>query len=267
MGPRPHSVEWYRRLARSQQGYPSTSQDVEVGAYGGEVFYLDFVKAHMRPDEDVMDVGCGHGEDALRLAQLCRNFLGYDPAPSFIELARENARAAGLENVTFLVHDSSAKANQGRVRIPVGDESLDLIISRRGPVHWIADAKRVVRSGGVLIQLCMSGRLPVPEWNVELPEPFDRENHHLPDMMLDTVKGALADAGIELHSFWTFDVPALLDGPGRLYKALAFGRPPADIPSYSEVEEALKAIFFRHRKHGKLDIRQRRLLWKAVIDK
>ena len=70
MGPRPHSVEWYEKLATNQKDYPSSTVDVEVGAHDGESFYLDFVKEHLRTDKDVMDVGCGHGDDALRLA-LC----------------------------------------------------------------------------------------------------------------------------------------------------------------------------------------------------
>jgi SAM-dependent methyltransferase len=172
-----------------------------------------------------------------------------------------------MTNVTFVLADSSAKVNNGRVRIPVEDHSVDVIISRRGPVHWIADAKRVIRHGGVLIQLCMMGRIPQPAWNAELPESLKWDCHsHLPDSMLEPVKRELESAEIKLHSFWTFDVPARLDQPEQFYRWLTAGRAPQDIPPYEDVADIIKDIFFRFGHNGKFDIRQRRLLWKAVIE-
>src|SRR5512140_1135736 len=54
---------------------------------------------------DVLDVGCGTGENALYLASLGRRVLGVDAAPTAIAKAREKAAARGLP-AAFLVADA-----------------------------------------------------------------------------------------------------------------------------------------------------------------
>src|SRR5690242_10007541 len=61
---------------------------------------------------DVLDVGCGTGENALYLASLGRRVLGIDAAPTAIEKAKEKAAARGLA-VPFLVADA---LDLGRLR-------------------------------------------------------------------------------------------------------------------------------------------------------
>ena len=270
MGLRPHSREWYDRLATQGKGYGSTTENVNVDPYGGEEIYLKLVREHLSQTKDVLDAGCGHGDVPIELAPLCRTITGYDRVKGFIDLARENARKHQVANATFICADSAAASNNGHPRIPVEDNSIDLIMSRRGPVSWIADAKRVVRSGGALIQLCMLGRTPVPAWNARLPEPLQTQgkwaNSHLPDSMLAPVQAALESAEIELHSHWTFDVPAMVDHPRSLYRSLTVGRDPDEIPPYEDVSDSFMGIFTKFGRNGRIDVRQRRLLWKAVVD-
>lgn len=61
----PHSNEWYDRLATIQDGYyyPWAAQ---LAPWNGEDNYLELVHQHLRPELDVLDVACGHGEVALR---------------------------------------------------------------------------------------------------------------------------------------------------------------------------------------------------------
>ena len=47
---------------------------------------------------DVLDVGCGTGENALHLAALGRAAVGVDAAPTAIARAREKAAARGLDD-------------------------------------------------------------------------------------------------------------------------------------------------------------------------
>ncbi|NKB66068.1 MAG: methyltransferase domain-containing protein [Candidatus Latescibacteria bacterium] len=265
---RPHSNEWYDRLATRQKGYASTTEHVRVDSWSGEKAYLELVRAHLDHKMDVLDAGCGHGDVPIELAPLCRQMIGYDRVENFIELARANAHERGVKNVTFIWADSTARANDGHARLPAEDHSLDMIISRRGPIHWFADAKRVLRPGGILIQLCMLGRGTVPAWNDALPKPFKRDLQdlgHLPDSMLEPVQKALEDAGIEMHSYWTFDVPALVDHPKKYYEILSFGKDADEVPAYEEVTDSFVDIFSRYGRAGGLELREGRLLWKAVI--
>jgi SAM-dependent methyltransferase len=113
------------------------------------------VCGHLRPDADLLDVACGHGEVALDLAPLCRSVLGYDRIAPWIERAQHTAQERGVANATFVCHDSSPEANGGRARLPAAVGSFDLLICRRGPFHWIEDARRVVRPGAVLLMLAV----------------------------------------------------------------------------------------------------------------
>jgi SAM-dependent methyltransferase len=54
---------------------------------------------------DVLDLGCGTGENALYLASLGRRVVGVDTSPVAIERAREKAAARGLP-AAFVVADA-----------------------------------------------------------------------------------------------------------------------------------------------------------------
>lgn len=54
---------------------------------------------------DVLDVGCGHAETALRLAALGHNTVGLDLSPTAIAAARAAAAERGLTNTQFQVAD------------------------------------------------------------------------------------------------------------------------------------------------------------------
>jgi arsenite methyltransferase len=55
----------------------------------------------MRPDAKVLDVGCGTGSLALRLAAHGAEIHGLDCSQEMVRIAREKAAAAQVSNVTF----------------------------------------------------------------------------------------------------------------------------------------------------------------------
>src|SRR5438552_3580813 len=66
-----------------------------LGLHGEEALRLN----PPRPGERVLDVGCGFGDTAQRIAELVGpggSVLGVDVSPRFIETARREARDAGL---------------------------------------------------------------------------------------------------------------------------------------------------------------------------
>jgi SAM-dependent methyltransferase len=104
---------------------------------------------------DVIDVGCGTGENALFLASRGRSVLGVDAAPTAIERARAKAAERGLA-ATFVVGDALDLARVRR-RFETG---LDC-----GLFHTLADPDRrryahsleeVLSPGSVLHLLCFS---------------------------------------------------------------------------------------------------------------
>src|SRR5947207_3831966 len=127
----PHSAAWYDRLASLQEGYHYVWQSA-LGAWNGEDAFLEIVRKHLRPDADVLEVACGHGELALEIAPQVRSVLAYDRTSPWIELARRAGGERGQSNVRFLIHDSSREANGGQVRLPADDASMDLLLCRKG---------------------------------------------------------------------------------------------------------------------------------------
>ncbi len=108
---------------------------------------------------DVLDVGCGTGENALYLAGLGRRVMGIDAAPSAIARAREKAAARGL-GVPFLVADALDLAKLRRRFETAIDCGLFHTFGpeqRRAYAHSLCE---VLSPGGTLQLLCFSDEEP-----------------------------------------------------------------------------------------------------------
>jgi SAM-dependent methyltransferase len=256
--------EQLEALAGQQGGYFYPWRAV-LGPGNGEDAYTQLVEDHLSPDKVMLDAGCGHGTDMLAFAPKVRRFIGYDAVESFIAIARRRALEAGLTNVELVLGNSSPRFNGGAARIPVAEDTLDLIVSRRGPTNWIADARRVCRPGARLIQL---NPLPGPEapWNNELPEDLrfadNPANPGRPELALQ-IEAALTAAGLRLDKSQVFDVPEVFSEPEELYRALTFMRFEPETPSWDVARPHLERLFARH---DQIELRQRRFLWTAVAD-
>lgn len=259
------AVERMDALAVGQGGffYPWTST---LGADDGEAAYATLVERHLSPDLTVLEAGCGHGPDLARFAPQAARYVGYDFSEGFVRIARERAAAAGLTAVELICSNSSAGANGGHPRIPMADASVDMIVSRRGPTNFILDAPRVVRPGGWLIQL---NPMPSPRyaWDDELPEDLRAEPAREFDMAAH-IDGLLAEAGIALHSGWTYDVPELFTDPRELHTYLAWNQFHGLGLTAQPLESALPAlekVMAKHAGPEGLDVRRRRYLWCAQV--
>ena len=62
---------------------------------------IEATKALMRPEHLVLEIGCGTGSLALRLAPTGGHYHGLDVSPEMIRIAKGKADAAGANNVTF----------------------------------------------------------------------------------------------------------------------------------------------------------------------
>ena len=64
---------------------------------------IAITQAQMRPDSVVLDIGCGTGSLALRLAESGAQVHGLDLSPEMIRIAHAKLAAQGSDNVTFHV--------------------------------------------------------------------------------------------------------------------------------------------------------------------
>ncbi|MGH2939856.1 MAG: class I SAM-dependent methyltransferase [Solirubrobacterales bacterium] len=101
-----------------------------------------------RPGDRVLDIGCGFGDTTRRLAELVGaegEAVGVDVSEPFVELAREEAAEAGVDNVSYRLGD---------VQIADLDGPYDHVFSRMGvmffanPVQALRNVRGAMRPGG-----------------------------------------------------------------------------------------------------------------------
>lgn len=265
--PRAHSNQWYDNLAEVQAGYYYPWR-ATVGERNGEQAFMEVVKEHLTKDTRVLEVGCGHGDLALELAPLCASITAYDRVKSYINLANRNKQEAGVTNVEYLCYDMNDPGLEWP-KLPCADDSIDLIIGRRAPLHWVSDAPRACRNGAILIELNPMEE-PIPAWSSKLPPKLHYENsgrHTGTGSIHQSIENRLHQSNLTLHSGWSFDVPEVFDDPRELFKMLSWGLPAQEIPAFEDLETRINGIYERYAEPQGIVLRHCRFLWKAVVRK
>src|SRR5688572_29271349 len=126
-----------------QRGLPDAAKLASLGC-GNPTAVAD-----LEPGETALDLGSGGGIDVLLSARRVGptgKAYGLDMTDEMLELARENQRKAGVENVEFL---------KGYIEsVPLPDSSVDVIISNcvvnlsGDKRKVVAEAFRVLKPGG-----------------------------------------------------------------------------------------------------------------------
>ena len=261
---------WMRDPRIAARGVAHRWQSL-VAAGNGEDAFIELVDQHLRPDCDVLDLGCRHGELTLILAAKCRSIVGIEREPGYLELARELAAEQQVANVQFYQVKLAGIEDEDRVfaGIPLADDSIDLFVDRRGPIlqRYMDEAIRVARRGAVIVGLHPTGTAPAPTWRDQLPEPYRKVLWAYSfDEVTGWVTNPLRAAGISDYSLWWLDVPEFFRTPHELYVRLNVLQS-TDAPAYQAVEPQLTEILKQHGTPRGIVLRHQRLLWQAYLPK
>jgi ubiquinone/menaquinone biosynthesis C-methylase UbiE len=199
-----------------------------LAGYSDEVFARRLYPAGAR----VLDVGCGFGDSAQRLASAVGptgQAIGVDCAERFIQAAEADARAAGVSNVSFFTAD----VQQDNLRGP-----YDHIFARFGTMFFmnpgaaLLNIRRALKPGGVFTQIVWRKREDNPwlhDAELRVREIVPVVTHEDTDAV-HCGPGPFSMAGPDM-------VSAMMQGTG--YRGVSFERYDTDICIGRDVEEAV----------------------------
>jgi arsenite methyltransferase len=128
-----------------------------------------FKIAPIRPDETILDIGCGAGFDML-VAWLSGSnkqpIYGIDITDAMLEKAKENAETLGAKNVNVLKGYAE--------NIPLPDASVDVVISN-GVINLCTDKLQVYKE--IHRVLKPGGRFQIADVILETPVPDESRDH------------------------------------------------------------------------------------------
>lgn len=139
-----------------EAAYASGDAPWDIGAPQPEIVRLG---EEGRIVGQVLDVGCGTGENALHVASLGRAVVGVDASPGAIARAQEKARQRGLE-VPFLVHDALDLGALKHRFETVLDCGLFHVFDDADRKRYAASVAEAVAPAGFLHLLCFSDQEP-----------------------------------------------------------------------------------------------------------
>ncbi|MCU0756031.1 MAG: methyltransferase domain-containing protein [Xanthomonadales bacterium] len=107
------------------------------------------VQGLLSADQQVLEIGCGTGTTALRLARFTRRLLATDLSAHMIAIARQKLLAEPTPQLSFAVADAdSAVAGYGEYDVVLAFNVLHLVADLD---HALALAAQTLRPGGLLI--------------------------------------------------------------------------------------------------------------------
>lgn len=107
--------------------------------------------AGMQPGQKVLDVCCGTGDQAIRLAGLGLEVQGIDLDERMIAVAQAKKRRAGEEHVRFQIGDASTLLFKNRtfdyatISLALHEKPLEI------QLQVVEEMRRVVKKGGVMV--------------------------------------------------------------------------------------------------------------------
>jgi ubiquinone/menaquinone biosynthesis C-methylase UbiE len=168
-----------------------------VHATGADLDQLADVAARVRPTR-ALDLGCGGGHVAYRLAAHAGEVTACDLSGEMLAAVTAAAAARGLGNI--VTRQAAAE------RLPFADATFDLVASRFSAHHWhdldagLAESRRVARPGAAAVWIDgLSPGRPLLDSHLQAIE-LMRDTSHVRDYTAAEWTAALTRAGFTVQS-------------------------------------------------------------------
>jgi len=162
---------------------------------------LEVTRKYFKPDMEVLEIGCGTGTTAIAHAPFVGHIRATDLSTRMVETAKEKAKAAGIDNVTFEALSVDA--------LDVPGASIDAVMAHNilhlleDKERAIADIHNMLKPGGVFVtSTACIGDMMLP---LRLIIPVGRFLRLFPLVKVFSVaelKDRLENAGFEIDYEW-----------------------------------------------------------------
>ncbi len=120
-----NELEFYNQQFKKYKKYDHDRSYVSAPSFdSAEGYFAHLVNLYSNPKNTLVDLGCGDGYFTSKLAKFNATVIGIEPS-SLISAANELLEETKLSNLSFLQEDA--------YQLPFDDNSINLVISRRGP--------------------------------------------------------------------------------------------------------------------------------------
>lgn len=170
-----------------------------VGDMAGYERTLERTASYLDDESRVLEVGCGTGTTALKLAPHAAHITATDISSSMIDIARDKATREGATNVRFDVAGAADSQYAGR--------DFDVVLAFN-ILHLVSDMDALLASlranlkpGGLLISKtpCLAAMNPLIGW-VAIPvmKLVGKAPQHVLSVSPDTLQVAISQAGFDI---------------------------------------------------------------------
>lgn len=120
---------------------------------------LEVTREYFRPDMEVLEFGCGTGSTAIAQAPYVKHIRAIDISEKMLEIARERAEEAEVENITFEQGSiEDLHAPEASFDAVMGHSILHLVADRHAVIAKVHD---LLKPGGVFITstICLGEKM------------------------------------------------------------------------------------------------------------
>lgn len=118
---------------------------------------LKETQALLSPDMTMLEIGCGTGTTSLHHAPFVASILATDISANMLQIGRDKAKAANIDNVEFRQGDMDSLAlEENRFDVVMAHSVLHLVDDSSADIQKLA---RVLKPGGIFISstACLKG--------------------------------------------------------------------------------------------------------------